>query len=317
MKKIVLLSSFFIALFAAVIAGPGIIDWNQYKDEIQDQIRDITGRNIKINGDISITILPAIALIANDVSLANINGAKVKNLLQLSSLEVRVAIAPLLGGLISIEKVTLVDPVIELEVLPDGRNNWMLGSKEDFKGGGSSIAKQAQVTSPESKLTSIPKSSSQSIALDSLSVENGTIIYRDSFNGAIEKIEAIDAKFSAASTKGPLESSGGFKFRGVPINFDLNVGEIIHGRTVAFALKTGAMPGSLKILLAGTLSGLGSNPRIKGSIKGEAKSLEAFNIATQGSNLPNLLDQPLSFEANIKAFNAANKMAKKALEIGK
>jgi len=300
-KKIVLLSSFFIALFAAVIAGPGIIDWNQYKDEIQDQIRDVTGRNIKINGDISITILPAIALVANDVSLANINGAKVKNLLQLSSLEVRVALAPLLGGLISIEKVTLVDPVIELEVLPDGRNNWMLGSKEDFKGGGSSIAKQAQVTSPESKLTSIPKSSSQSIALDSLSVENGTIIYRDSFNGAIEKIEAIDAKFSAASTKGPLESSGGFKFRGVPINFDLNVGEIIHGRTVAFALKTGAMPGSLKILLAGTLSGLGSNPRIKGSIKGEAKSLEAFIIATQGSNLPNLLDQPLSFEANIKA----------------
>ena len=81
MKKIFLVFGFFVALFAIVMAVPRFIDWNQYKEEIQDQVRDATGRNININGDVSIAIIPALALIANDVSLANLKGAKAKNLL--------------------------------------------------------------------------------------------------------------------------------------------------------------------------------------------------------------------------------------------
>jgi uncharacterized protein involved in outer membrane biogenesis len=300
-KKIFLVFGLFVVLFAAVLAGPGLIDWNQYKNEIQDQVRNLTGRNININGDISITILPALALIANDVSLANINGAKAENLLQLKSLEVRVALAPLLGGQVTIERVKLVDPVFELEAMPDGRQNWLFETKENLSRISSVKAPQSLTIKSENELTKNPETSSQFIALDNLSVKNGTIIYRDSVSGTFEKIEAIDANFSAASIKGPFKSSGGFVVRGVPITFYLNVGEIIHGRTVAFSLKAEAIPGDAKMLLAGTLSGLRKTPRIKGSIKGEAKSLEAFIKATQGGSLPSFLGQAFSFDANITA----------------
>ena len=104
---------------AAVLVGPGLIDWNQYRGDIQAQVRKATGRDIRINGDISITVLPAPALIVHDVSLANLDGAQAKNMLQLKSLEVRIALASLLGGQVKVERVKLVDPVVELEVLPD------------------------------------------------------------------------------------------------------------------------------------------------------------------------------------------------------
>ena len=80
-----------VLLVAAVLIGLGLVDWNQYKGDIQNQARDATGRELIINGDISITVLPAPALIANDVLLANIEGAASKNMLRLKYLEVRIA----------------------------------------------------------------------------------------------------------------------------------------------------------------------------------------------------------------------------------
>ena len=298
---------FLITLVIVTIAGPKLVDWNQYKDDIQDQVRSFTGRDVLINGDISITIFPAPALIANDVSLANVTGAHAKDLIHLSSLEVKVSLAPLIGGSVKVERVNLVDPVIELEVLSDGRNNWK------FEVGASKVETNSdnlkQIPNSSSGIKKVfnkkPKSQKStlvpSVSLDSLSIENGTLIYRDSIEGTIERIENLNAKFSAATIKGPFESSGKLRARGVPVTFDLNVGEIIHGRTVAFALQLASAPGDLKVLLSGTMVGLGDNPRIKGSVKGEAKSLSAFIKSTQGMSLPKPLGQSFSFDANIAA----------------
>ena len=114
-----------VLLVAAVLIGLGLVDWNQYKGDIQNQARDATGRELIINGDISITVFPAPALIANDVLLANIEGAASKNMLRLKYLEVRIALMPLLASRIEVERIKLVDPEIELEVLADGRKNWV------------------------------------------------------------------------------------------------------------------------------------------------------------------------------------------------
>jgi uncharacterized protein involved in outer membrane biogenesis len=290
---------------AAVLVGPGLIDWNQYKGDIQAQVRKATGHDIRINGDISITVLPAPALIVHDVSLANIDGAQAKNMLQLKSLEVRVALAPLLGGQVKVERIKLVNPVIELEVLPDGRRNWMFATGPSSGGKNTALVPPApdsggvQTTDPKSQPAAggaVPP-----VALDNLSIENGTLVYRDSLGGTFEKIEALNGKFSAASLKGPFQSTGSLTARGLALDFTLNVGEIIHGRTVPFTLRLGTAPGTMKMLMSGTLAGLGDVPRIKGSIKGEAKSLAAFIQAARPVSLPGPLGQAFSFEANIVA----------------
>ena len=76
LKKVLFsLIGFLALLVAAVLIGPGLIDWNQYKGEIAAQAKAITGRDLTIDGDIQITVLPAPALVVKDVALANLEGA--------------------------------------------------------------------------------------------------------------------------------------------------------------------------------------------------------------------------------------------------
>ena len=57
----------------------------------------------------------------------NVAGS-VKNLDQLKSLEVNIALIPLLGQNIQITSVRLVEPVINIEILEDGTNNLAFGA---------------------------------------------------------------------------------------------------------------------------------------------------------------------------------------------
>ena len=51
-----------VLLVAAVLIGLGLVDWNQYKGDIQNQARDATGRELIINGDISTVMSPRTVL---------------------------------------------------------------------------------------------------------------------------------------------------------------------------------------------------------------------------------------------------------------
>ena len=113
-----------ILAFAAVLIVPGFIDWNTYKNDITNQVASLTGRQLTIDGNIEMTVLPAPAITVNDVSFANAAGADVPHMVRLKSLEVRIALGPLLSGDIQVQKVRIVDPVVLLEILPDGQPNW-------------------------------------------------------------------------------------------------------------------------------------------------------------------------------------------------
>ena len=274
MKRVLwAISGLLVLLVAAVLIGLGLVDWNQYKGDIQNQARDATGRELIINGDISITVLPAPALIANDVLLANIEGAASKNMLRLKYLEVRIALAPLLASRIEIERIKLVDPEIELEVLADGRKNWVFDT--DGPGTASQTIPGALPGAPsgEEKGPAAADISAPLIVLQNFTIENGSLTYRDGQRGTVERIEKINANIIAASLNGPFESTGNLRLRGVPLVYDVNVAEIIHGRTVPFNLKIGMKPGQAKLQLTGTVVGLEGKPKVKGKIKGEAASL--------------------------------------------
>jgi len=300
-----------VVVVAGVLVGPGLVDWNKYKSDIQAQARDATGRELLINGDISITVLPAPALIAKDVSLANIKGAQSKTMADLKSLEVRIALAPLLGGQVKVERVKMVDPVIRLEVLPDGRRNWI------FDTGPGNTATVPPPEGAEPGPGPGPQAASAPpVALDNVSIENGTLIYSDATSGISETAENINATFAAASLTGPFESAGGIKVRGLPFSYDLNVGTIIHARTIPFNLKLGMTPGKTTMQMNGTVVGLENTPRIKGKIKAEGESLAALIQAVRLGALPGPLGQPFSLEASVSAGAAGAEVKGLGVRLG-
>ena len=302
-----------VLLVAAVLIGPGLVDWNQYKGDIQNQARNATGRELTINGDISITVLPAPALIVNDVLLANIQGAASKNMLRLKHLEVRIALAPLLAGRVEVERIKLVNPEIELEVLADGRKNWIF----DTDGPGTASQPLPGAPSGEEKGGAAADISAPSIVLQNFTIENGFLTYRDGQSGTVERIEKINANITAASLNGPFESTGDLRLWGVPLVYDVNVAEIIHGRTVPFNLKIGMKAGQAKLQMTGTVVGLEGKPKVKGKIKGEGASLAGLiQAALPGADLPGIADQAFAVEGTITASAAGGEIKELNFRLG-
>ncbi|MDA0998752.1 MAG: AsmA family protein, partial [Proteobacteria bacterium] len=130
-----------LTLAALVLIAPNLVDWNSYKPEIAAQVHKYTGRDLTIGGAIGMKVFPKPTLIVGDVGFGNLPGGRTKDMVRLKSVEVRIALAPLLGGNIQVETVRLVEPKISLEVMADGRANW------DIKPVGSSEAGTKKETS--------------------------------------------------------------------------------------------------------------------------------------------------------------------------
>ena len=121
-------------LVAAVLIGPSLVDWNAHKDRIVAEVREATGREFSIQGDMSLALLPVPALSAQGVRLASIEGGSPEPLLELKELRVRIALLPLIEGTVQVERILLVEPQISLEVLPDGQRNWVFANGSPHAG---------------------------------------------------------------------------------------------------------------------------------------------------------------------------------------
>lgn len=278
-----------VLLVAAILIAPSFIDWNAQKGRITAEVRNLTGRELAIDGDVSLAVLPAPALSAAKVRLANVEGGSAPDMVELESLKVRIAFLPLLRGEVQVESIVLVKPVIRAEVLPDGRKNW------EFAAPGPDAAGDEDTGAADAGVPG-------GIRLDSLRIEDGTVIYRDARAGTEERIDHLNAEIAAESLVGPFAVSGQAALRGVPAEFEVSLGRLVEGGAtpLSFALR---LPGpDAKLQFAGALSRHGERVSLRGRVKSEGKDLAAVAAAlAEPGDLPSLLAKPFSVEADVAA----------------
>ncbi|MFQ5618541.1 MAG: AsmA family protein [Rhodospirillales bacterium] len=314
MKKILFgVVGLIVVLAAVVLILPGLIDWNDYKEQIAARAEALTGRTLVIAGDIRITLLPAPALVVNDVVLANMEGATAAEMVRLKSLEVRIALGPLLAGRFQVKTVKLVEPVIELEILGDGRRNWDFAAK----GAPGPAAATAPDGAGKEGGPAASGGSQPSVRLDKFTVENGALVFRDSRKGTIERVAEINARLAAQSLGGPFESSGRLVARGIPLRYEVSVGKVIEERTVPITLSVAGAPGGAGIQIGGALLSLADAPHFKGKVTGEGDQLSALIAAAGvGGPLPGFLNQAFGYEGTVVASASAAEFKDFALRLG-
>jgi uncharacterized protein involved in outer membrane biogenesis len=312
-NKFLLLIAGLLALFvAAILVGPGMIDWNNYKADLTSEVERLTGRKLTINGNIEISIFPAPAIIANDVYLSNSEGASAENMFSLKSFEVRVAPGPLLAGQVKVQTVRLINPVIELQRFVDGHTNMEFSFGEE----------DAEAKKPEAPLAEAPEDpqsgdSGPEFSLDNFSIENASMIYRDDVTGKIETIENFDATFAAASLIGPFESTGNMVVRGFPLEYTISIDKIIEQRTAPVSLTIALKPGQTKTTFSGAVVGLDETPAFEGLVKTTGENLaELIQFVGPKGALPGLVGQEFGFEGKVEATALAVKVSELNLSLG-
>ena len=97
-KKILIFLGVVLVVFGLLLVAPNLIDGNRFKPLVIEGFEAATGRQIIIDGDLSLKLIPSPALSVSNVSLANIPGGQAENFLELENLDLRLELFPLLGG---------------------------------------------------------------------------------------------------------------------------------------------------------------------------------------------------------------------------
>ena len=121
----------FVGLFSLIlIVGIGLVvivnsvDWNDYRETIQEQTAKHTGRDLTISGDLSPSFFPWTGISIGGVTLSNAEGFEGDMFAKVDSADVKVEVLPLLKREINVRSVELHGLNINLQKNAQGVTNW-------------------------------------------------------------------------------------------------------------------------------------------------------------------------------------------------
>lgn len=234
------------ALIVTVLTLPGFIDWNRFRGQIEGQASSLTGRQVRISGPIRFRMLPRPALSLENTSIANIAGASVAQMLSAERLDAQFGLLALLSGKIQVANFRLIAPVLNLETLADGVNNW------DFLSGG--------------------RDTPRGIAFEHVTIERGEMRYHDLVRAISIEAREIALQLSAESLGGPFSLSGAMRLQDVPLQLDMTLGDYTRDRGISLTFKS-ALPAGSSVEFNGNLS---SDTGITGTLKSQGTDFTAL-----------------------------------------
>jgi hypothetical protein len=217
-----------LAVVVALWLGPQFVDWSRYKTIFTEHMSEALGRPVTVQGSLDLVLLPSPRLSLSDVRVANHPGATADQLLTVRSLDATLELGALITGRIELSELVLVEPVLELERFDDGGTNWQLART------------QKSGTVPEG---AEPSDASDALYPERLTIENGTLIYRDPRIAGPQWVARIEAQASMLERGGAIRGSGRFAVGRATFDFDISKGRTAEDRSASFAL-TLALVGS-------------------------------------------------------------------------
>ena len=224
MKKLFLvLLALVVVLIVAALAVPFLLPTEAYKQQIEAQVERATGRALAIDGPLDISLLPTVAVSAEDVRFANVKGSARPEMVRLKGLQAELKIWPLLRGSVEVDRFVLIEPEFSLEIDAAGRPNWALATPET----GAAEETQAQAPEQPGAGTEQPGGGTRlpvtGLKLGDIRIEDGTLTLSDARSGTEERIEAIDLDIDLPDLQSPLAAQGSLVYKGKPVELALAV----------------------------------------------------------------------------------------------
>ena len=100
------------------------VDPNDYKDDITTAVRDATGRELTIDGNLELSVFPWLGLSLGRTRLGNAPGFGDQPMAQVEAVDIKVKLLPLLKSQLEMKTVLLRGLQLNLARKADGRSNW-------------------------------------------------------------------------------------------------------------------------------------------------------------------------------------------------
>ncbi|GAA5252741.1 AsmA family protein [Candidatus Rickettsia kedanie] len=248
----------FISIILLLIVIPFFIPLDNYKGVIIDKVKEATNRDLTINGDIKLSLLPNPAISLSEIKLSSINGTKEPHLVSVESAKALLRLFPLFRGAIEVASIELQKPIINLEVLNNGQKNWQFATSNNKP-------KENNVSYAES--TNTQTELELPILISHFKIIDGKVIYIEKNS---EKIfNDINLETKIKSLKGPIDFTLALKALQQQINIEGNIEEIRQ----IIPLSANINLAGEKIKIEGNFDSENNSFIGKANIKGNTKTL--------------------------------------------
>lgn len=191
MKKIIyILLGLALAAVVAIAALVSLVDPNQFKPQLAEQVRKSTGRELVMEGDIGWRFWPSLGLSLEKVQLRNPAGFAEPDLLRFAQGDASVALLPLLSHRLEIGKVTLSGAHLFIQTRADGSSNLsglVKTATADKGDGAQSPAGDGQPAGPAAS-----EEKPWQISLQGVALVEASALVRDDRSGAVSRLDRLD-----------------------------------------------------------------------------------------------------------------------------
>jgi AsmA protein len=185
-----------VVVIGAAVALPLLIDPEDVKKEVTAKVREETGRELKIVGDVGFSVFPWLGLETGRVEFGNPPGFQSPLFAATEKVGIRVKLMPLLERKLEMDTVIVHGLTLNLERNAGGKTNW-----EDLAARGQT-AKEPSTGGADTPLAAF--------AIGGLDIRDGTLSWRDAKAGQQYVVRRLSLQTGGLAPGKPVEAKLGF-----------------------------------------------------------------------------------------------------------
>jgi len=219
-----------IAVAALILLGVAVlgtmallIPTERVREAAKAEIRNVTGLDLVLRGDVSVSLFPTGSISFDNVAL----GDDADPALDVDRLTARLRFFPLFVGRVEIADVVLLRPRINVTFGPDGRTNWA-----------ALIDTLARALGPKANRPA------DATTFTEIRVDDGTIAIKDAARGVSESFGNVELALAWPSISKSFAATGRFVWHSEPIDAAITMSD--------FAAALAGDRSGLKVRLSGT-----------------------------------------------------------------
>lgn len=177
-----------------------LVDPNDYRDEITAAVQKATGRELRIDGDLSLSLFPWLGISLGDTRLSNAGGFAEENFARVAAVDVSVKLLPLLQQRIEMKTLSLRGLRVSLSRTVEGRNNW-----DDLfaaPSGDANLSKSKPVATSSKASIATPMAG---LAIGGLNIEDAQILWDDRQAGQRLEVKQFSLRTGAIAQDRPID----------------------------------------------------------------------------------------------------------------
>ena len=215
MKNIIIgFAVLIILLIIGLIALPSLIPSSVYKENIETQLSRELAREVRVQGDVKLSVFPVIKANTGRVEIDNPDGFIRERFAEMDAMSARIKLLPLFSKRVEISSFTLKNPSINLEKRASGETNWAFGQDTEPK------------IETEGPFKRDGRYSNIDPKIGNFTLENGAITYADRQSGTDMALRDVNVSFELPSLSDPIALDGTLVYNDTPATIGLNLNSI-------------------------------------------------------------------------------------------